>query len=939
MAPLRIPSATYRLQTSPAFRFSDIRAIIPYLDAIGISDIYLSPIFQARAGSLHGYDTVDPTRINSELGSEDDFESLVEEVRRYEMGWVQDIVPNHMAYDGANQILMDVLESGAGSSFFDYFDIDWSHSYESLRGRVLAPFLGDSYGKCLENGEIQLKYDEGGLSIHYGGLRFPLHIETYSTVFSRGLGALRKALGNRDPNFVKLLGVLHALKNLPSKEDSIGRADQIAFVKRLLWELDTGSHDIREFIDANVARFNGIKGSPESFNALDQLLSKQIFRLSFWKVATEEINYRRFFNINDLISVRNEEEKVFQHTHRLIFKLAKEKRITGLRIDHIDGLFDPARYLKRIRQNIGDLYLAVEKILASDERLPASWPVQGTTGYDFANHLNGIFCETKNEKRFTKIYTEFTGLETPYPDLASEKKRLIIGKHMAGDVDGLAHLMKNISSRDRHGVDITLYGLKRALVEILTFFPVYRTYVSYEDYSEEDHLRLQESVRRAKETNPGLLLELNFIERFLLLQSADHLSEDEKKQWIYFIMRFQQLTGPLMAKGFEDTTLYVYNRLLSLNDVGGNPGQFGRPVEAFHEFNQNRALHQPHSMSASSTHDSKRGEDVRARINALSELPEEWGKNLKRWSSLNRMNKVVLKAKEIPDRNDEYFFYQTLIGAFPLVADDYRSFCERLKNYMIKAVREAKVHTEWLKSDLAYEEGFVSFIESVLRPIESNQFLNEFLPFARKIARCGMLNSLSQTVIKIFAPGAPDFYQGSELWNLSLVDPDNRQPVDFGQRAQFLEEIRLREADDLPSLLQDLVSHPEDGKIKLYLTYKALNLRRKQRLLFQDGDYIPVRSSGRTHERVCAFIRRKGDDWALVAAPRLVAKLVGPDNFLSVRGIWGGDSLFLPQNSPRRWSNIFTGETLEVAQADSKETIPLETAFAHFPVALLSSGK
>ncbi len=938
MAPLRIPSATYRLQTNRNFRFSDIRAIVSYLHELGISDIYLSPIFQARQGSLHGYDTVNPNRINSELGSAEDFDSLLEELRRHEMGCLQDIVPNHMAYDGANRMLMDILESGEGSPFFDYFDIDWEHPYESLRGKVLAPFLGDSYGKCLENGEITLRYDEAGLTVNYGGLRFPLRIESYSTVFSHGLGALRKTLGNRDPNFIKLLGVLHGLKNLPWQEDRQGRADQIAFVKRMLWELYTGSHDIREFVEANVGRFNGIKGSPESFNALDQLLAKQIFRLSFWKVATEEINYRRFFNINELISVRNEEEKVFQQTHRLILKLVEEKKITGLRIDHIDGLFDPACYLKRIRQKTGDLYITVEKILAADEQLPESWPVHGTTGYDFANHLTAIFCERKNEKKFTKIYTEFTGLETPYPDLASEKKRLIIGKHMAGDVDGLAHLMKNISSRDRYGVDITLYGLKRALVEILTFFPVYRTYVNYEDYTEGDRLRLQESISRAKEANRGLLLELNFIERFLLLESADHLSEDEKQQWIYFIMRFQQLTGPLMAKGFEDTTLYVYNRLLSLNEVGGNPGQFGLSVEAFHEFNQNRARFRPHSMSATSTHDSKRGEDVRARINVLSELPEEWGKNLKRWSSLNKVKKTLLKGREIPDRNDEYFFYQTLIGGFPLTGDEYGSFCERLQTYMIKAVREAKVHTEWLKPDLAYEEGFVSFIESVLRPTESNQFFNEFLPFARKIAQCGILNSLSQTLMKILAPGVPDFYQGSELWNLSFVDPDNRRPVEFGQRVEFLEEIKRREADNLPLLIQDLVSHPEDGKIKLYVTYKALNFRRKQKLLFQDGDYIPVRSSGRTHESVCAFIRRNGDGWVLVAAPRLVTKLIGADGLFSIGGVWGGDSLSLPQGSPRRWSNVFTGETLEATHTDSKKTLPLESVFAHFPLALLSSG-
>ena len=467
---MRIPVATYRLQLTPDFGLSHARAILPYLRDLGITDLYASPIFQARKGSLHGYDIVDPNKLNSELGTVQEFEALMEEVRDHEMGWIQDIVPNHMAFDGQNSMLMDVLENGRASPFFDFFDIDWNHPYENMKDKVLAPFLGNFYGECLENGEIKLHYDQRGVGITYSALRFPAHIESYGTVFTHGLNGLRKKLRAHHPDFVKLLGVLYALKNLPPNEESRERAEQIKFVKSMLWELYSSSDQVREFIDANVARFNGTKGNPESFNLLDQFLSEQLYRLSFWKVAAEELNYRRFFNVNELISLRMDDPKVFYHTHALIFKFVREGKITGLRIDHIDGLYDPLTYLKRIRQELGDIHVSVEKILALDESLPESWPVEGTTGYDFLNYVGGIFCNHRNERKFTRIYARHTSCRAPFAEIISEKKRLIIGRYMAGDIEGLAHLLKSISSRDRHAADVTLYGLKRALVEVLTFF-------------------------------------------------------------------------------------------------------------------------------------------------------------------------------------------------------------------------------------------------------------------------------------------------------------------------------------------------------------------------------------------------------------------------------------------------------------------------------------
>ena len=633
---------------------------------------------------------------------------------------------------------------------------------------------------------------------------------------------------------MKFLGVVYALKNLTPKDETAERADQVSFIKQMLWELYTGTVVIREHVDANVARFNGTKGSPESFNLLDRLLAQQWYRLAFWKVAAEELDYRRFFNINELISLRVQEEKVFRGIHELILKLVREGKFTGLRVDHVDGLYDPLTYLQRLRQQAGDGYLVVEKILGSGEELPA-WPIQGTTGYEFLNYVNGIFCARQRRRRFSQIYERFTGLDASCPALMTEKKRLIIGKYMAGDIESLAYLLKRVSSRDRHAADVTLYGLKRALVEVLAFFPVYRSYVGPGVFSVQDRRQLTEAVERAKDANAGLLLELNYIQRFLLLDFADHMSAEEKSGWLDFVMRFQQLTGPLMAKGFEDTALYVYNRLLSLNDVGGEPDKFGIEVDEFHEFNRARQARWPHALNATSTHDTKRGEDARARINVLSELPDEWEKHLRTWSRINRPHKTKVRGAEAPDRNDEYSLYQTLIGSYPL-DDTNDGYLARLKAHLIKAVREAKVHTEWLKPDAAYEEAFVNFAAKILAPSDDNHFTAVFLPFVKQIAHCGVFNSLSQTLIKMTAPGVPDIYQGTELWDLSFVDPDNRRPVDFAYRRQLLEQLRDAESKDPSASTQKLLSNWQDGRIKLHLLEKLLNFRRAHQELFVAGD-------------------------------------------------------------------------------------------------------
>ena len=853
---MNTPTATYRIQFSPSFGFQAANSVISYLADLGISDLYASPIFKAVKGSLHGYDVVDPNHLNPELGGLSDFEALAAELRKHNMGWIQDIVPNHMAMDSENRLLMDILENGYRSKYFQFFDVDWDHPAASLNKRILAPFLGRFYGECLEDGEIALQYGPDGFKVAYYNIAFPLRIESYLNLF-KNLAHLKRKLAEDNPDFIKLLGILYVLKTLSSSDEPEERSNQIKFIQRTLWELYNSNAVIKAFVDETLRTFNGEKGKAESFNFLDDLLSQQLFRLSFWKVAAEEINYRRFFCVNGLISLRVEDEHVLNHTHGLIFDLIERRIVTGLRIDHVDGLYDPTSYLQKVRDRAPTTYIVVEKILNLNEDLPPFWPVQGTTGYDFTNYVNELFCQKENERAFSRIYSSVTGLKNSYEDVVRDNKKLMIQEDMASDVHNLALLLKKISSRDRHGSDITLNALQRALTEVLAVFPVYRTYISQVAVSENDRKTILEAVDRARANFPALLHGFTFVRRFLLLDFPDYVSEEEKRDWLHFAMRFQQLTGPVMAKGVEDTTLYGYNRLVSLNEVGGRPDHFGCSLEEFHNFNTKKRDLWPDSLNATSTHDTKRGEDVRARINVLSEMPDEWLKKLRTWIKINRGKKKRVQGLAVPDRNDEYFLYQTLIGAFPFSDADYPDFVQRIKAYIVKAVREAKVHTAWLKPDTEYEDAYVSFAERILARSQANAFLKDIIPFCRRVSHYGMLNSLSQTLIKITSPGVPDFYQGTELWDLSLVDPDNRRPVDFEKRRAMLAGIREEEDSNIDRLIRDLLSTREDGKIKLFLIYRALKARRTHREIFQEGAYLPLESGGKIQEpchRLCAEV-------------------------------------------------------------------------------------
>lgn len=921
-----IPTATYRLQFNPEFTFRDAEKIVTYLNDLGVSCLYASPIFQARSGSMHGYDVVNPNRLNPELGSEDEFEALLTQTKTLNLTWLQDIVPNHMAFDASNEMLMDILEHGPHSQYFDFFDFTWEHPYSSMQGRLLAPFLGEFYATCLENGELQLKYQKSGLSVHYYDHRYPIRMNSYLRVFTHNLDQLRNELSPTHPDFVKLLGIFYAMKNISTDQALEERYGQVNFIKTMLWELYSSNDTIRGFVDNNITFFNGTPGDPASFNALDELLNEQFYRLAFWKVGTEEINYRRFFNINELISVRVEYERVFAKTHELLSRLIAEHHIDGLRIDHVDGLYDPTQYLKRLRRSFPHIYLLVEKIL-DFEKCPEFWPIEGTTGYEFLNKVNGVFCNRENQYKMQKIYTRLVKLQHSFPELVHNKKLHIVGRHMAGDVDNLAQVLAQISSQTRYGSDFTLYGLRRALVEVLAWFPVYRTYITRTEFREIDRTIIEDTLKKCERSLPDFVHEYGFIRKILLLENADQLDDQDRELWLHFIMRFQQLTGPLMAKGFEDTVLYNYFQFISQNEVGGDPETFGTSHIEFHYFNKNRFAEWPHAMNSTSTHDTKRGEDVRARINVLSELPDEWGNHIRLWRKLNKKHKVRQERRGMPDRNDEYFLYQTLVGTFPTWGQNDETYRQRIKDYIIKAVREAKVHTAWLEPENEYETAFLTFIDRILEPHKDNAFLKEFIPFQQKMAFYGRFNSLSQVLLKMTSPGVPDFYQGTELWDLNLVDPDNRRPVDYDKRKRLLSGLKKRAAKDKTALARELLWDTE-GACKLYVIHQTLQVRKEQPDVYQKGAYIPLEVDGLYKHNVIAFARHWEQSWTITVVPRFLTSLVDVDQ-APIGEVWEDTHIVLPERLSL--TDHFTGQRFE-----PEHTLLLGDLFRDFCVGLLS---
>src|SRR5271155_249014 len=948
MPPPRIPLACYRLQFNGEFTFRRASAALDYLSRLGITDIYSSPLLQSRAGSKHGYDVTDPLRIDSELGNEGQFEAFQSALRKKGMGLLLDIVPNHMAASPENPWWMDVLENGPASAYAAYFDIDWHPPSLTLDNKILLPVLGSFYGQALNKRELQLVFRRGTFFVEYYDMSFPLAPKTYRRILKHREHVLEKKLGADSTSFQEYLGIVAALAALPERDsltmDAAGeRRLQVAGIKERLRQLHETNREVQRFVRDNLRIFNGRRNHAASFRSLDRLLSEQNYVLAYWQNVNEGINYRRFFNITDLVGVRVEDLMVFEAIHAVILHLIERKVVAGLRIDHIDGLRDPLGYLRRLQERAGSsqeqgnsFFVIVEKILSGDEKLSREWPVEGTTGYEYLNAVNRLFIHPRGAREIEEIYFRFLGRELSYEDVLYQKKKLVMATLLSAEMRYLGRQLSVLAQGDRYARDLSRIELAQALVETTAGLAVYRTYIRSMEVPAEAKREIDSAVEAVRSRNPRLDAPcLDFVRDVLLLKDSGHLFAEQREARLAFVMRWQQFTGPIVAKGLEDTVLYVYCPLLSLNEVGGNPSPAAITAPDFFELIKDQQKQLRHGLSCTSTHDTKRGEDVRARINVLSEIPGEWQKHLNKWAAWNAKHKKSIDHHVAPDRNEENLLYQTLIGAWPLDALGLSQFKERLEAYIIKANREAMVHTRWTRPNAGHERAVTSFLKAILRPAGSNLFLQDFLPFQKKISEYGMLNGLAQVLVKMTSPGVPDFYQGCDLWDLRLVDPDNRGPVNFNHRDALLDEIEKRSKPEPLRLARELAQNWHDGRIKLYLIWKVLNLRRKHPKVFSDGEFLPVKIAGKRESNVIAYLRRSGQDWIVTVVPRWLARSKAPINSQRMQAFWAGSQIVLPAKAPSSWRNVLTGESLSAKRAQRGARLSLPEIFKTFPVAVL----
>jgi (1->4)-alpha-D-glucan 1-alpha-D-glucosylmutase len=972
--------ATYRLQLGPHLGFDGVAEAGPYLEALGISHAYLSPCFKAIPGSPHGYDVIDHNVFNPELGSADAFDRMATALSALDIGVLLDVVPNHMGIGGdANAWWLDVLENGPSSPYAGFFDINWTPVKVELRDRVLLPVLPEQYGRVLESQQLALELVDGAFVIRYAGARLPVAPETYPMVLRHRLDALGGHLEPDNPHYLELQSILTAIDHLPAR--TVTDADAVAerlrekeIIKRRLATLVKESDAVRDFVEDNVRLLNGVRGDPRSFDRLDALLGAQVYRLADWRVAADEVNYRRFFDVNDLAAIRVQSRAVFEATHRLVLRLVASGAVHGLRIDHPDGLYAPGEYFRQLQDEVlrltaarlapgvdeaalaalltahreagspaGPLWIVAEKILHADEQLPDWWAVAGSTGYDFLASVNGLFVDRGASRQMTVIQRRFTGARSIMADVVHDAKRLIMQTTMAGEINELGLELDHISETNRLCRDFTRPSLTRAIREVIAAFPVYRTYVGDRglDVMARGRTYIERAVAEARRRNRQVSASVfDFVRDTLLLRAPDGAPETEQRARLRFVMRFQQTTGPVTAKGVEDTAFYRDTRLVSLNEVGGDPARFGEAPAAFHAKNAERLRRWPESLLATATHDTKRGEDVRARISVLSEVPGEWQEAVRRWHLLARRLRREVDGRVAPDRNDEYLLYQTLIGAWPLDEEERAggAFAARMAAYMDKATREAKLRTGWINADAEYDQAVRAFVTGVLAP--DSPTVAEMGSFALRVARHGMVNSLGQTVLKIASPGVPDFYQGTELWDLSLVDPDNRRPVALADRMQMLEALRARGAApsaDLGALCEELLEQWTDGRIKLHLIHRALAERRADPTLFIAGAYRTLGATGPRGEHAVA-LARVADRRAVVAVvTRLSARLSGFGGPVP-RGpeAWGETRLVLDNaDLAGTYRDAFSGRRLITADDRHGPGLAMADVLARLPVALL----
>ena len=876
---MRIPVSTYRLQLNAAFNFNNVEAIIAYLHELGITTIYASPFFTAAAGSTHGYDVCDPYSLNCEIGTVDQLQRISGELQQKDMTWLQDVVPNHMVFAMGNKRLADVLERGEFSPYYNWFDIDWQHPDPLLNGKLMVPFLGKPLPECLQEQEIKIDLSDEGFIIKYGETVYPLSVGAYEPLLA----------------LLHQQAVEQLLQQLRAEAAQGWPLTSWREIKSSLWQAYLANEqavmEVRKLLDV-------INSDPRS---LENILHQQYYQLCWWQKANQLINYRRFFAVNELIALNMANEDVFYEYHQLLYNLYRQKGVHGLRIDHIDGLEKPVEYLNRLRQFFGsDCYVVVEKILEQHEQLPENWPVQGTTGYEFTSQISWLLTNTEGARQLKTYYqTLFPGMPD-YKTITFEKKRHFLQTYMGGEWNNLVRSLYTLQLvPDTMKPD----DAKQALAMFMCCMPVYRLYPGEEAPGSNAQQIIKQTFEEAIARAP------EWKEPLQLLQNSWDFDENDTAinlRRLEFQKRLMQFTGPLTAKGVEDTTFYVYNALLGHNEVGDTPDKEDYSIKDFHQWMQQRQQQFPFSLNATSTHDTKRGEDGRLRVNALTWFAAAWQQAVEEWRLINA---------PAPSLEDEYFIYQSLIAGFPDDEQVTPEYVERLKAYYIKSIREAKLFTNWQHPDTQYEEAGCRFIEKILSP--QHNFLQSFLPFFKKIAGHVQLLSLTQTLVKITAPGVPDIYQGSEGWNTSYVDPDNRRPVNFDIYKQYVIEIKEREQQGADEVLQYVTSKRGEGLEKFYVTLKALQCRRQLAAVFLHGDYIPLYATNNCG--IIAFARHYKNEWVLVIAP---VPGIEPLSICSIT---------LPANAPEKWKNVFTGETVDTAGDFSIHTI-----FSNFPVILLT---
>lgn len=943
----QFPIATYRIQLNKKFTFQNAEDAVIYLKALGISHLYASPFFQAKNESIHGYDIIDHSAINRELGSLDEFHDFANFLHQQNMGLICDFIPNHIYIgDATNKWWYDVLENGPASPYANYFDFSWLTPHAKIKNKVLLPLLDQFYHEALENKKIQISYKNKEFFLNILKITLPTDPRSWRIILQELIKRIKTPTNEVFEELKSIYtSVVHLPKNTDCRNEKIEeRRREKKIIKNRLSKLISDNLYIAEQLDCTLETMNGIKNIPTSFNCLEKFLNIQPYYLCYWTIANEELNYRRFFDLFEYAGIRTELPEVFHSITSKLLELIENNIVDGLRIDHIDGLWDPLSFLKLLRKHCKkvqpqkDLFLVVEKVLIGKEKIAKDWPIEGSVGYDFLNYLNGLFIKSSNQKVIEQIYYNFTGIPSSVTQLMFDCKKLILSISLSSEFYMLFNRIQKIAKFHRNSRDFSEESLREVLRNVIACFPVYRTYLTADTPIDiHDRKMIISSIKLAKKVNPSIHSALyDFIQHVLLLEYPDEIGPTHQKEYQDFVMRFQQLTGPVMAKGIEDTAFYRFYPLVSLNEVGANLKSFGISIEQFHQFIEERAATFPHSLNATTTHDTKRSEDVRAIINVLSEIPNEWEKVLAYWSRLNNNKKFQEEDFSIPNANEEYLLYQTIIGTWPsanLNKTGLENYLNRIKEYMLKALKEAKINTSWIHPNVFYIQKIEEFIDKIFSEEESAEFLNSLATFSFKISQAGALNSLSQVIVKLTAPGIPDIYQGNEKLQYFLVDPDNRRPINFEEITLSFQNLESGwNKKNKLEFIQELMKTMQDGRLKLFFTSQLLLLRQRLYELFTFGTYIPLKIEGEKSTHIIAFARIFDNKAVLIFACRFFMSLI--DHSFIPSETWKDNKVQLPDFLVGKPLNhFFTGKQ----HICTSKIMDLEEFLNPFPFAIMET--